>query len=67
MGDLYHQLSRTNGRDDVLTECFLLDLVGELLGCLVVHIGLQQSFPDVLYSLRDIDLGNPSLTFEDLK
>ena len=67
MGDLHHQLSGANGGNDVLTECFLLHLVGELLRGLVVYIGLQQGFTDVLYGLRDIDLGDTSFTFENLK
>ena len=61
--DLDHQLTRPYGIDHVLTQRFLFDLVGKLLGGLVVHIGLQQRFPDILDGLRNIDFGDSTLTF----
>ena len=67
MRDLDHQLPRTDGIDDVLSDCFFLHAVGKLLCGLVVHIRLQQCFADVFDGFRNIDLGDTSLTFEDLK
>ena len=65
--DLDHELSGTNGCHDVHTECFLLDLVGKLLGGLVVDIGLEEGFTDIFDRFGNIDFGDTTLTFEDLK
>ena len=65
--NLHHQLSRTHGSNHVLSERFLFHAVGKLLGCLVVNIGFQQRFADVLHRLGDVYLGDTSFTFQDLK
>ena len=67
VGDLHQELSRTNGIDHVLSQGFLLHAVGELLGGLVVDVGLQERFTDILNGLRNIDFGDTTLTLQNLK
>ena len=67
MGDLDHQLSRTNGIDHILAQRFLLHAVGKLLRRLVVHIRLQQGFADVLDRFRNVDFRYSSFTLENLE
>ena len=63
MRDLDHQLTRPHRIDHVLTHRFLLHAVGKLLRSLIVHIGFEQRFADVLDRLRHVDLRDSSLAF----
>ena len=62
MGNLDHQLPGTNSCNDVLTQRFLFDLVGELLRCLVIYIRFQQGFTDIFDRLGNINFGDATLT-----
>ena len=48
VGNLNHQLAWFYGLDYILTHCHFLHSFGELLGCLVVDIGIKQRLTNVL-------------------
>ncbi len=60
--DLDQLLTGRYGREDVLTQRFLLDTLRKFSRHLVVDVGIQQCPPNLAHTLRDIQLGNPSLT-----
>ena len=65
--DLGHHLSRLDGFEHVLAQGFLLHFVGEGLGNLVVDVGVDQRAADLLERLRDVDLGDAPLAFENFE
>ena len=67
VGDFYEKLTGTDGAHHVLTDSLLFHRVGELLGGLIVDIGLKERLADVLDSLGDVNFCNASFAFEDLK
>jgi len=67
MNQLHHQLSGLDGREHIHTQRLLLDSIRKRLGHLVVDIGIQQGFADILHGLRHIDFGDFSFTFQYLE
>ena len=65
--DLGHHLPRLDSRQHVLTQRFLLHLVGERLGDLVVDVGVDQRAADLFERLGDVDLCDAAFAFEDLE
>ena len=65
--DLGHHLPRLDSRQHVLTQRFLLHLVGERLGDLVVDVGVDQRTADLFERLGDVDLCDAAFAFEDLE
>ena len=65
--DLGHHLSRLDGFEHVLAQGFLLHFVGKGLGDLVVDVGVDQRAADLLERLRDVDLGDAPLAFENFE
>ena len=64
VNDLHHQLLGLHGGEHVLSQSLLLHGVGEGLGHLVVHVGIQQGATHVLEGLGNIDFGNLALTLQ---
>ena len=48
MNDLHHQFAWADGGQDILAEGLLLDVLGELLGHVVVDVGLEEGASYVL-------------------
>jgi len=65
--DLGHHLPRLDSRQHVLPQRFLLHLVGERLGDLVVDVGVDQRAADLFERLGDVDLCDAAFAFEDLE
>ena len=65
--DLSHHLAGLDRAEHVLPERLGLHLVGERLGHLVVHVGVDQRAADLLQALGHIDLGDSALTLEDFE
>ncbi len=67
VGNLHHQLPRTDGGHHLLAKRLLLHAVGELLGGLVIDIRFQQCLADILDCLGYVDIRNTTLTLENLE
>ena len=65
--NLHEQLPGLHGGEDVLSQSFLLHLVGEGLCHFVVHVGVDECAADVLHGLRYVDLRDASFAFQYLK
>jgi len=55
---LDNHLLRLYCRQHILTYCFFLDVIAELLGCLVTDIGVEQGSSYLFESFSDIDFGD---------
>ena len=64
---LHHQLTGLDGCEHIHTHCLLLHGVREVLGYLIVHVGIEQCPTHVLQSFGNIDLSDFSLTFQYLE
>ena len=67
MDNLDHEFARLDCVDDVLTEGFLLDGVGECLGYFIVDVGVDERTSDVLKGFGNVDFGDFALAFEDFE
>ena len=67
MNDFDHQFLRLDGVDNVLTDSLCLDGVGKSLGYFVVDVGVKERAAHILQCFRYINLGDFSLTFQNLK
>ena len=67
MDDLDHHLVRTYCCQHVLTQSLGLDIVAEVLGNAVTHVGIEQRPAHFLQSFGYIDLGDTALTFDYLE
>ena len=67
VNDLDHQLTRLDGCKHVHAQSLLLHLVGEVLGNLIVYVGIEQRTTHVLESLCNIDFGDLAFTLEDFE
>ena len=56
MNYLHHHLLRLDGSEDVLAKSFLLDGVCELLGDLIVDVGIEKCATHILQSLGYVNL-----------
>ena len=65
--DLGHHLTRLDGFQHVLSECFGLHFVGESLGYLVVDVGVDQRAADLLEGLRDVDFRDAAFALEEFE
>ena len=65
--NLDYHLLRLDCRENVLSKRLGLDIVTELLGCLVVDVRIEQSPPDILKGFCNIDFGDFSFTLENLE
>ena len=65
--DLGHHLTRLDGLENILSQCFGLHLVSETLGNLIIDIGIDQRTPNLFEAFGYIDLGDTTLALEDLK
>ena len=67
MDNLDHQLAGLDGCEHIHAHGLLLHCIREGLRNLVVHVGIQQGFTDVLQRLGHIDFGDFSFTFQYLE
>ena len=65
--NLDHELRRLHGGEHVLSECFLLDGVGETLGHFVVDVSVKEGTPHVFEGFGHVDFGDAAFTFEDFE
>ena len=65
--DFHHQLAGLHGGEHVLPQRLLLHRVGERLGHLVVHVGVEQCAAHVLEGFGHIDFGDFPFTFQYLE
>ena len=65
--DFHHQLLWFDGGQYVLSECFLLDGIGEGFCNLVVYVGIEQGATYVFQCFGDIDFCNLSFAFQYLE
>ena len=65
--NLGHHLTRLNRFEHILTKCLLLHIVGKRLGYLVVDIGIDQRTTNLFEGLRNINLCNSALTFQNFE
>ena len=65
--NLNHHLPRLDRLEHIHTQSLLLHRVAETLCKLITYIRIQQRLANILKSLRNINLRNPSFTFEQLK
>ena len=64
---LDHQLARLERREHALAQRFLFDAVGELLGHLVVDVGIEQRLAHVFEGFGHVQLRDPPFAFENLE
>ena len=67
MYNLYHQLAGLHSRKHILPQSFFFYSISKAFGDLIVHVSIQQSFTHILQRFRYINLGDFSLTFQNLK
>ena len=67
VNNLHHQLTGLDSGEYIHAQGLLLDGIGKLLGDLVVDVGIQQGLTNVLQGLRNVNLGDFSLTFQYLE
>ena len=67
MDNLDYHLLRLDCRENVLSKRLGLDIVTELLGCLVVDVRIEQGSPDILKGFCNIYFGDFSFTLENLE
>ena len=67
MNHLDHELSGTQGCEHVHAQSLLLNGIGELLGNLVVDIGIKQGLAYVLQGFGNVNFGDFTFTFQYLK
>ena len=67
MDDLDHHFAGLDGIEHVASERLGLDRIGELLGDLIVYVGVEQSPAYVLERLRYIYFCDFALTFQELE
>ena len=65
--ELHHELSRLDGCEHVHAEGFFLHGVGEGLGHLVVHVGVEECAAHVLEGFGHIDFGYLAFALEYLE
>ena len=65
--DLDHQLAWLYSCEHVHAKGFLLHRVGEVLGHLIVDVGVEQCTAHILQCLGYVNLGDFSLTFQYLE
>ena len=65
--NLNHQLPRLNGRKNVHAQCLLLYRIGESLGHLIVHVGIEQGSAHVFKGFGHVDFGDFPFTFNYFK
>ena len=64
---LGHHLPRLDGGQHVGAEGLLLYLVGEGLGYLIVHVGVDERAAYLLERFGNVDFGNPSFALQYLE
>lgn len=67
MRDLDQQLAGRNGFEYVLTKCFFLDRIRELLGDFIVDVRVEQRLPHLLQGFRHVNFRDPAFPFEKFK
>ena len=65
--DLRHHLSGLDRRQYILSQRLGFHFVGERLSHFIVDVGVDQRAPDLFQALGDVDFGDASLSFQDLK
>ena len=65
--NLHHQLAGLDGGQHVLSQGFLLDGIGEVLGYLVVDVGIEQGFAHVFQGFGHVDFGYLAFSLEDFE
>ena len=65
--DLGHHLSGLHRLEHVLSQRFLLYLVGKRFSDLVIDVGVDQRTADLLERLRYVDLGDAPLALQDFE
>ena len=65
--NLHQQLRGFDGGEDVLSQRFLLDGVGEAFCHLVVDVGVEEGTADILQGFCHVDFGDAAFTFENLE
>ena len=67
MDNLYDHLLWLHCCEHILSDGFFLYIVTELFCYLIAYVSVKKGATDIFHSLRDVDLGNLSFTFEDLE